>query len=135
MVPHQSFRYGSLRESSIAGRTLKVFLLLSLLSAAPVDDQLWTVYFQEHCLPCRKQLRELDCFAAQGRNIRVVGVGENRLRLQNELERFTKRPVAFEFKTWQEARELGIQGTPSHTKTGPDGRIERFSGLVTCAKR
>gem|GEM_PF-4999351 len=110
------------------------FLLITTLLAAQSSQEQWTVYFQEHCLPCRKQLRELDCFAAQGWNIRVVGIGENRLRLQNELERSTQRPVAFEFKTWQEARELGIQGTPSHAKTGSDGKIERFSGLVTCAK-
>ncbi len=112
---------------------MKVLLITTLL-AAQSSQEPWTVYFQEHCLPCRKQLRELDCFAAQGWNIRVVGIGENRLRLQTELKRFTQKPGVFEFKTWQEARELGIQGTPSHEKTGPDGKIERFSGLVTCPK-
>ncbi len=114
---------------------MNVFLLLSLLSATPGDGQEWTVYFQEHCLPCRKQLRELDCFVAQGWDIRVVGVGSSRLHLRQELERQTKSSLAFEFKTWEQARELGIQGTPSHAKTGPDGKIERFSGLLTCTNR
>ncbi|MDQ3231008.1 MAG: hypothetical protein M3Q07_04235 [Pseudobdellovibrionaceae bacterium] len=108
-------------------------LLLTVLLAAQSEPR-WTVYFQEDCLPCRKQLRELDCFVRQGWNIQVIGVGQSRLRLHHELKRLTQSDLAFEFKTWEEARELGVQGTPSHQRWSRDGKLERLNGLLTCEK-
>lgn len=112
---------------------MKTWMLALLMSAAAEGDP-WVIYFQENCLPCRKQLRELDCFAAQGLSIKVVGIGRSRVRLRHELDRQTQGNFAFEMKSWEEAQQLGIFATPSHDRISATGQREKLMGVIPCKK-
>lgn len=102
-----------------------------LLAAAPQGGS-WTLYFQENCLPCRKQLRELSCLESQGWDIKLIGIGDSRVRLRHELARVSLKSYNFETVSWSDAKGDGISGTPFHIRRSKDGRQERFPGLVLC---
>lgn len=84
-------------------------------------------------MPCRKQLRTLNCLESTDWEIKLVGVGQDRVRLRHELERVTEGSLEFENISWSEARKEGINGTPYHVRRHKDGRVERFHGLATCS--
>lgn len=107
-------------------------LMIAFFFALPAYAAPWVIYFQEDCLPCRKQLKELDCFAEQGIPIKLVGIGESRIRLHHELRRQTKAHYELEIQTWQDASRLGIFATPTHERVGPRGRKERTLGIISC---
>jgi hypothetical protein len=102
------------------------------LAAAAPQSGSWTLYFQENCLACRRQLRELSCLEEQGWDIHLVGVGESRVRLRHELSRVTQKSIEFKSLSWSDARTEGINGTPFHVRQYKDGRQERFYGLLQC---
>ena len=110
---------------------MSLFAALILISAAPQSGS-WTLYFQENCLPCRKQLRELSCLESKGWDIKLVGIGDSRVRLRHELERVSQKSYRFETLSWADAKGDGISGTPFHIRRSKDGRLERFPGLVVC---
>lgn len=106
--------------------------ILTLFLATPAHAAPWVIYFQEDCLPCRKQLKELDCFAEKGIPIKLVGIGQSRVRLHHELRRQTKANYELEIQSWQDAGRLGIFATPTHERVGRQGEKERIPGIIPC---
>jgi hypothetical protein len=107
---------------------------MTLFFATSANAAPWVIYFQEDCLPCRKQLKELDCFKELGIPIKLVGIGESRVRLHHELRRQTKAKYELEIQSWQDAGRLGIFATPTHERVGPQGGKERWLGIIPCKK-
>jgi hypothetical protein len=110
---------------------VKAWLIL-LLFATSAHAAPWVIYFQEDCLSCRKQLKELDCFAELGIPIKLVGIGESRIRLHHEVRRQTKAHYELEIQSWQDVNRLGIFATPTHERVGRQGRKERILGIIPC---
>lgn len=93
---------------------------------------LLTTYFQQDCRPCRRQLKEFDCFARQGWSLAAVGIGDNPLALRHEFRRQTLAASSLTFISWQEARKKGITATPISVIEIKGEKPRLVVGFVPC---
>lgn len=109
-------------------------LLLSDLVKLPSSRPLIATFFQEDCRACRKQQKELLCFADSGWSVVIVGVGDNHVKLRQEALRDTKGRLTPQFISWEAARRLSIQGTPTSFVWEAGGQPRKLAGLLSCPR-